>query len=333
MARQGDTAFADALKAIGQAGVSSAEEKFLRRRAVEVFAAAAAAGPPQHGYTLVAFEELRAGLGAECGHAVGLGRLRRWLLTARRPDLVSRVQALVRCRRWTAHPDVELFGEVIQVVRAYCDGMGEATAECFCLCEDELTAGSGEEWDSVCASSDVQECREVDDVMQVPEQEQVHLPVQDADVAAGTAGSQVCGVGLQVKNLEVAESGTLTLLASANNNAVMKSENGVIVSLSEVCLADFAHAETETSTAAAQAASDVVVVSPFSLRSCTLTTLESAHNITAMQAVIGGFVSLSEVCLSDVAKAEAGSDLAEARHLDDHGVCSQHRGHGGQVSG
>ena len=65
MARRGllaDMAFADALQAIGQAGISPAEAKFLRRRMVEVFAAAAAAGPPRQGFSLVAVEELRAGL-------------------------------------------------------------------------------------------------------------------------------------------------------------------------------------------------------------------------------------------------------------------------------
>jgi hypothetical protein len=147
-------AFAETLQAIGQAGVSSAEAKFLRRRAVEVFAAAAAAGPPQPGYALVAFEELRTGLAAERGHPVGLGRLRRWLLAAGRPDLVNRIQAMARCRRWTAHPDVELVGEVLQVARTCPGDSGDTTAEFLNLYEDEHTEGSGDEWAIASVSSD-----------------------------------------------------------------------------------------------------------------------------------------------------------------------------------
>jgi hypothetical protein len=110
------TALSEALQAIGQAGVSSVEAKYLRRRAVEVFSTAA--GPSLQGSSLVIFEEMMAGLAAEHGHAVGLGRLRRLLLQAGRPDLVSRVQAMVRCRRWLAHPDVQLVDEVIRATAA-----------------------------------------------------------------------------------------------------------------------------------------------------------------------------------------------------------------------
>ncbi len=115
----------------------------------------------------------------------------------------------------------------------------------------------------------------------------------------------MCEVDVEVKNLEVAESGTLTTLESANNIAVMKSDNGGIARLSEVCLFDFAKADLETSTADAQAASALVGMDPFLLKPGTLTTLESAHNIAVMQPVNGGIGSLSEVCLSDFAKAEA----------------------------
>ncbi len=72
---------AEVFECIMAADISTAERKFLRKRAVEVAEADAAAAPAQPGsFVLEHFEELMVELAAVEGQAVGLGRLRRWLL-------------------------------------------------------------------------------------------------------------------------------------------------------------------------------------------------------------------------------------------------------------
>ncbi len=116
---------AKVFECIMAADISTAERKFLRKRAVEVAAAPAAAAPAQPGgFALACFEELKAELVALEGEAVGLGRLRRWLLSAARPDPVKRVEAMVRCRRWDAHPDVLLVADVSRAVSSSCGSLG-----------------------------------------------------------------------------------------------------------------------------------------------------------------------------------------------------------------
>ncbi len=66
----------DVLRDVEAAGLSGAERKFLRRRAVEVAAVAGAASPPcrADSSVLVCFEELMASVAESSGQAVGLGR-------------------------------------------------------------------------------------------------------------------------------------------------------------------------------------------------------------------------------------------------------------------
>ena len=107
----------EVFECIEKAQLSTVERKFLRKRAVEVAAAPVAVEQPQPvGFVLECFEELLAETAALVGQAVGQGRLRRWMLAVARPDLVKRVEAMVQCRRWVAHPDVELVTDVIEAI-------------------------------------------------------------------------------------------------------------------------------------------------------------------------------------------------------------------------
>jgi hypothetical protein len=99
------------LAAIGKLDISSAERKFLRRRAVE------SAARPLVGYDAISlFEEVTRFVAQRCGRPVGLGEIR-WLLQRSGHGGLAKVwSSVVVARRLQAHPPISLCSDIEAVL-------------------------------------------------------------------------------------------------------------------------------------------------------------------------------------------------------------------------
>lgn len=101
------------------AQIPRSEKHFLCRGAIEVaMGMPGESVAPEGGSVLLLYEQVLAAAGEACGGAVGLGAIRRKLLSSGHRDLTRRIDSMVKGRRAVAHPDCRLPGEVALALEA-----------------------------------------------------------------------------------------------------------------------------------------------------------------------------------------------------------------------
>jgi hypothetical protein len=154
-AMAGLVALTEVLGSIGKAHISTAEKKFLRRRAVE--SSAGCHGPVAFD-VIQQYECILHAAAVVVGHSVGLGELRAELLRAGRRDLARSWASLVVARRVLAHPPLHLGSDIREALSASRPGaQSSMSGAVACSSSDamvESCAGSVPGSDPLCSETD-----------------------------------------------------------------------------------------------------------------------------------------------------------------------------------